>query len=78
MMKSGDDLRQDMLTLQMIRLMDKVWKKENLDLRLLPYGCIATGNDEGMIEVVGNSNTLANITKQSGGATAAFRVCILM
>eukprot|EP01117_Protostelium_nocturnum_P006783 TRINITY_DN2436_c0_g1_i2.p1 TRINITY_DN2436_c0_g1~~TRINITY_DN2436_c0_g1_i2.p1 ORF type:complete len:1251 (+),score=411.48 TRINITY_DN2436_c0_g1_i2:224-3976(+) len=71
--KSGDDLRQDMLTLQMIRLMDKLWKADGLDLRLNAYGCISTGNEQGMIEVVLNSDTVANITRQYGGATAAFR-----
>jgi len=57
----------------MIRLMDKLWKHEGLDLQLNPYGCISTGDEEGMIEVVLNSNTIANITKEAGGATAAFR-----
>jgi phosphatidylinositol-4,5-bisphosphate 3-kinase len=71
--KSGDDLRQDMLTLQMIRLMDKLWLAENLDLRMSPYGCVATGDEVGMIEVVLNAETTANITKKSGGVTAAFK-----
>eukprot|EP01103_Thecamoeba_quadrilineata_P013540 TRINITY_DN3788_c0_g1_i1.p1 TRINITY_DN3788_c0_g1~~TRINITY_DN3788_c0_g1_i1.p1 ORF type:complete len:1188 (-),score=230.45 TRINITY_DN3788_c0_g1_i1:129-3692(-) len=68
--KSGDDLRQDVLTLQMLRLMDKVWKKEGLDFRMHPYGCIATGNEVGMIEVVLNADTTANINKQYGGPKA--------
>jgi phosphatidylinositol-4,5-bisphosphate 3-kinase len=71
--KSGDDLRQDMLTLQMIRIMDHLWKKADLDFLLNAYGCIATGDEVGMIEVVLNSMTTAAITRTAGGATAAFR-----
>ncbi|KAL6051806.1 Phosphatidylinositol 4,5-bisphosphate 3-kinase catalytic subunit gamma isoform [Balamuthia mandrillaris] len=71
--KSGDDLRQDLLTLQMLRIMDHVWKVDNLDLHLTPYKCIATGDSMGMIEVVLNSDTVANIQKAAGGATAAFK-----
>lgn len=97
--KSGDDLRQDMLTLQMIRIMDRFWKDEGLDLQMNPYGCISTGDGVnhikkkkislnillpiffsqfqntkvGFIEVVLNSETTAKISKQSGGATAAFK-----
>ncbi|XP_015181948.1 PREDICTED: phosphatidylinositol 4,5-bisphosphate 3-kinase catalytic subunit delta isoform [Polistes dominula] len=74
-LKHGDDLRQDMLTLQMLRIMDKLWKREGLDLRMNPYGCISTENRVGMIEVVLNAETIANIQKEKGtfSATAAFR-----
>jgi phosphatidylinositol 3-kinase len=70
--KSGDDLRQDQLTLQMLRLMDKLWQQNDLDLRLKPYACVSTDNDQGMLEVVLNSETTAAITRAAGGATAAF------
>ncbi|KAK6472347.1 phosphatidylinositol 4,5-bisphosphate 3-kinase catalytic subunit delta isoform-like [Huso huso] len=72
--KNGDDLRQDMLTLQMIQLMDVLWKQEGLDLRMIPYGCLSTGNKTGLIEVVSNSDTIANIqlNKSNMAATAAF------
>jgi hypothetical protein len=38
--------------------------------RLSPYGCVATGDEVGMIEVVLNAQTTANITKKAGGASA--------
>ncbi|KAG2459649.1 PK3CD kinase, partial [Polypterus senegalus] len=72
--KNGDDLRQDMLTLQMIKLMDVLWKQEGLDLRMIPYGCLSTGYKTGLIEVVSDSDTIANIqlNKSNMAATAAF------
>ncbi|XP_041126162.1 phosphatidylinositol 4,5-bisphosphate 3-kinase catalytic subunit beta isoform-like isoform X2 [Polyodon spathula] len=72
--KNGDDLRQDMLTLQILRLMDMLWKEANLDLRIVPYGCLATGDKSGLIEVVSASETIANIqlTNSNVAATAAF------
>ena len=42
--KSGDDLRQDQLVMQLISLMDSLLKKVNLDLGLLTYGILATGS----------------------------------
>jgi phosphatidylinositol-4,5-bisphosphate 3-kinase len=71
--KSGDDLRQDMLTLQMIKIMDKLWRLEGLDLRMTPYGCISTGNGVGLIEVVLNAETVSSIQISFGGSTAAFK-----
>ncbi|KAL4144704.1 hypothetical protein PRNP1_013830 [Phytophthora ramorum] len=59
--KSGDDLRQDQLVLQILRVMDDLWREAGLDLCLLPYACISTGDEIGMIEVVGDSETLASI-----------------
>jgi phosphatidylinositol kinase/protein kinase (PI-3 family) len=61
MYKTGDDLRQDQLTLQVLRIMDDLWKKEGLDLRMLPYGCVSTGDQQGMLEIVPNAETIGGI-----------------
>uniref|UniRef100_K3X7E7 Phosphatidylinositol 3-kinase n=1 Tax=Globisporangium ultimum (strain ATCC 200006 / CBS 805.95 / DAOM BR144) TaxID=431595 RepID=K3X7E7_GLOUD len=61
MYKSGDDLRQDQLILQLFRVMDRLWQKSGLDLCLVSYGCVATGKKCGMIEVVKDSETIANL-----------------
>ena len=63
---AGDDLRQDVLTLQMFRIMDSVWQKEGYDLGMNPYMCLATGENQGIVQVVGNSNTIAKIHKELG------------
>ena len=68
--KRGDDLRQDMLTLQIFETMDKIWQGADLYLKILPYGCIATSHRGGLIEAVMNAETIANIQKNAG--TIAF------
>lgn len=68
--KVGDDIRQDILTLQMMRMMDMLWKKQGKDLRMQLYRAVATGDSVGMIEVVLDSDTTANIAKERGGASA--------
>ncbi|MFH4977267.1 hypothetical protein AB6A40_003976 [Gnathostoma spinigerum] len=50
--KSGDDLRQDQLVVQMIRIMDRLLRREGLDLRLTPYSVLATSPNDGFIEFV--------------------------
>ncbi|KAG5522167.1 hypothetical protein RHGRI_034373 [Rhododendron griersonianum] len=61
--KKGDDLRQDQLVIQMVLLMDRLLKLENLDLHLTPYRVLATGHDEGMLEFI-PSSSLAQILSE--------------
>lgn len=61
--KKGDDLRQDQLVVQMVSLMDRLLKLENLDLQLTPYKVLATGQDEGMLEFI-PSRSLAQILQE--------------
>ncbi len=58
--KIGDDLRQDQLIVQMIALMDKLLKQENLDLKLTPYKVVATSLKEGFVQFV-DAMPLSNI-----------------
>ena len=64
--KTGDDLRQDLLTIQLIRIMDKIWLDNGYDFRMKPYKVISTMDQVGMIEVVLNSETTSSIHSESG------------
>ncbi|KAL6187502.1 hypothetical protein ACLB2K_038900 [Fragaria x ananassa] len=67
--KKGDDIRQDQLVVQMVSLMDRLLKNENLDLHLTPYKVLATGQDEGMMEFI-PSRTLALILSEHRSITS--------
>jgi phosphatidylinositol 3-kinase len=63
--KTGDDLRQDQLVIQIILLMDRLLRKENLDLKLSPYRILATSTSAGAVQFV-PSMTLAAIVSKHG------------
>lgn len=71
--KYGDDLRQDDLVLQMIILMDKLLRMENLDLKLTPYRVLACSSKHGFVqfidsqsvgEVVDSDNSIQNYLRK--------------
>ena len=55
MFKAGDELRQDKVTLQLISVMDALWRQAGIDLHLSPYKCVSTWHDGGMLEIVRNA-----------------------
>ncbi|XP_065090885.1 phosphatidylinositol 4-phosphate 3-kinase C2 domain-containing subunit beta [Ochlerotatus camptorhynchus] len=70
--KSGDDLQQDMLTIQMVRIMDKLWLREGLDLKMVTFDCVPTSYKKGIIEMVSDSETLRKIQVE-WGLTGSFK-----
>lgn len=55
-----------MLGMQLIDIMNKLWLREGLDLKMITYKCMATGPDVGMIEVVREAETLGQIHTEYG------------
>jgi phosphatidylinositol 3-kinase len=62
--KTGDDLRQDQLIIQLITLMDKLLKRNGLDLKLTPYPVLACGRSYGFLECVTPSAPISYVISQ--------------
>ena len=45
-------MRQDVLTLQILKIMDKMWLDSNLDLKITSYKVLPTGLKEGFMEFI--------------------------
>lgn len=70
--KHGDDLRQDQLVLQTITLMDKLLRRENLDLKLTPYRVLATSSRHGFVQCI-ESIAVAEVLATEGSIQNFFR-----
>uniref|UniRef100_A0A1I7VGA5 Phosphatidylinositol-4-phosphate 3-kinase n=1 Tax=Loa loa TaxID=7209 RepID=A0A1I7VGA5_LOALO len=46
--KVGDDMRQDALVLQLVKMMNDIWLSQELDLRMVIFRCIPFGNKSGV------------------------------
>ncbi|CAF3712697.1 unnamed protein product [Rotaria sp. Silwood1] len=63
--KVGDDVRQDILALQLMRLFHNIFEQEGLELYLYTYRVIATSPGCGVIECVPNSRSREDIGRNT-------------
>lgn len=70
MFKRGDDLRQDQLVLQMVSLMDRLLRREGLDLKLSPYHVQPVSPTDGFVEFVHNSTSVQDVLSREGSIQA--------
>jgi phosphatidylinositol 4-kinase len=65
--KVGDDCRQDVLALQVVELVKRKFDEVGLPLPLVPYGVIPTGYECGIIQVVPNAKSRAQLGEVTDG-----------
>ena len=62
--KANDDLRQEAMTMQLIKKFDELFKKENIPLKLHPYEIIVTSNSGGLIEFINDTISFDALKKK--------------
>lgn len=63
-----------MFVLQLINIMKQLWLLNNLDLSILTFNCLQTGDKRGFIEMITDAETLKDI---QGSAINAFKKSII-
>ena len=72
--KADDDLRQELLAMQLIKFFDKIFKKENIQLKLHPYEILITSSSSGLLEFLQNTCSIDGIKKKM--ATESKSLCL--
>ena len=62
--KSNDDLRQELLTLQLIKKMKIIFESSRTHLRLFPYEILTTSSESGLIELLPNTISIDQLKKK--------------
>ena len=62
--KANDDLRQELLAMQLIKFFDKIFKEEKIPLHLHPYEILITSSSSGLLEFLENTSSIDGIKKK--------------
>ncbi|KAG5192695.1 pi 4-kinase [Tribonema minus] len=65
--KAGDDVRQEALAMQVISLVDRIWRREGLRLWLRPYAIACVGHEAGLVECITDARSVDEIKKRTPG-----------
>ena len=61
--KANDDLRQELLAMQMIKLFNDIFKKAQISLKIHPYEILITSSSSGLLEFLSNTSSIDGIKK---------------
>lgn len=67
LVKTRDDLRQEALAMQLIRLIRGCFRKDHLKLWLYPYSILPTSCDAGLVETIPDAMSLDSLKRKTLG-----------
>ncbi|KAJ2747625.1 Phosphatidylinositol 4-kinase pik1alpha (PI4-kinase)(PtdIns-4-kinase) [Coemansia sp. BCRC 34301] len=70
--KEGADLRQEQLALQLIREMQRIWQREQIDVFVQYYRIMVTGEGCGLMETITNTVSVHSIKKEFYSRNAGY------
>jgi phosphatidylinositol 4-kinase B len=62
--KANDDLRQELMTMQLIKKFDEIFTKAEINLKIRPYEILITSSSSGLIEFLPNTNSIDGVKKK--------------